>query len=119
MKDYATEQQDSKSVPTIIPFPLNRSASVSQTDVEQLLYDALNYPSSEMTLKKIIEGAVFEAWMKAHSMDAIRVNDSFDAIYICELQPDPVILSDLIMLKQYAGIFDISETVTFDDEWGD
>ena len=120
MRKYAREYDDSKSSPNnLIPFPLNTTSSTLETSVESLLSDALANPETEAHLKGIVEAAVLDAWVKTRLLDIERVDDPFDAIYISELRADPIVSADIKQIRMYADIIDLSNTISFDDEWED
>ena len=113
-------QQESFSKPAeIISFPLTNTSSTSGTNIESLLVDAFFNPDVEAHLKGIIEGAIMNAWVKKHLTDFGRLEDPFDAIYISELKADSIHKQDLERILQYSKIVDLSESLSFDDEWED
>lgn len=120
MSQYAREDNDSESIyNNVIPFPQGNTSTTSETSIESLLSEAIANPETEIRLKGIMEAAVLDAWMKIRLLDVERVDDPFDAIYISELQADPIMSIDINQLQKYANIIDLSNTISFEDEWED
>jgi hypothetical protein len=120
MSNYARQYDDSQSNHNnVIPFNHSPTSSKMGNSVESLLSDALSNPEIETHLKGIVEAAVFEACLKIRLLDVEPYDDPFDAIYISELQADPIISTDINQLQKYANIIDLSNTISFEDEWED
>lgn len=70
-------------------------------------------------MKQAIESSIFEV-LARHLIANQKVEDSpFDAIYLADLTPDPVIREDLLRIERFANIVDISADITFADGWDD
>ena len=121
MIKYFAQQETVSKPADIIPFPQQSMLSTSGTgtNLESLLVEALSNPAVETHLKGIVEGAITNAWVKTHYMDVGTLNDPFDAIYISELKADSVNQQDLGRIFNYSKIIDLSDTLSFDDEWED
>jgi hypothetical protein len=120
MSRYARKKEDYQSKSNkIIPFPVNITASQTETEIDSLIFDALTNPEIEKHLKTIVEAAVIEAWMKTRLFDIERADDPFDAIYISELRADPLVAADAEQVRRYKDIIDLSNTIIFEDEWED
>jgi hypothetical protein len=120
MSQYAKENNDSESIyNNIIPFPQSNASSTSETSIESLLSDAIANPETEARLKGIMEAAVLNAWVKIRLLDMEPVDDPFDAIYMSELQADPIIPADISQIIKYADIIDLSNTISIEDDWED
>lgn len=120
MSQYAKEDNDSESIyNNVIPFPQGNTLSTSETSIESLLSEAITNPETEARLKGIMEAAVLNAWIKIRLLDVERVDDPFDAIYISELRADPIVSDDIMQIRRYADIIDLSNTISFEDEWED
>jgi hypothetical protein len=120
MSDYARKYDDSKtSANNVIPLRQNTPSSTSETSGESLLSSVLANPDTEDRLKEIVEAAVLNVWAKTKLLDIERFDDPFDAIYISELRADPIVSADIEQLSRYANIIDLSETISFEDEWED
>ena len=48
-----------------------------------------------------------------------RPDDPFDALYISELRPDEVEKADIMAFLEHSDIVDLSDTISFVDEWED
>jgi hypothetical protein len=103
----------------IYPLPMENTSSRSGTNLEDLLDDVFSASALENQFKSIVEGAVMEAWLKLRLTDLGPNDDPFDAIYISELQADNINDSDIKRVLKYSQISDISNTITFMDEWED
>lgn len=105
--------------------PLHRYAATSESEtieesnIDSLLRDALTNPEVGAHFKQIMEAAVLDAWMKAKLFDIEKIDNPFDAIYISELRADHVALDDIDRIQRYFNIIDISNTISFQDEWED
>lgn len=119
MTELFRQQKSYTQSAEIIPFPLSSSMSSSGTNIEALLNDVFTNPVTESHLKGIIEGAVMDAWVKSHYTHLGIFDDPFDAIYISELKADNINKHDINEITQYSNIIDISNTISFDDEWED
>jgi hypothetical protein len=120
MSNYARQFDDSQSSHNnVIPLNPSNTSSTIGTSVESLLYDALANPETEARLKGIMEAAVLDAWMKTRLLDMERVDDPFDAIYISELRADPIGPADIKRIQKYSNMIDLSDTISFEDEWED
>ena len=73
----------------------------------------------ETRLKSIVESAVLDAWMRARWGHVDRPDDPFDALYISELRPDEVEKADIMAFLEHSDIVDLSDTISFVDEWED
>lgn len=119
MTKYFGQQESYTKSAEIIPFPLSSSSSSSGTNIEALLNDVFTNPAIETHLKGIVEGAVMDVWVKSHLTYFGISDDPFDAIYISELKADNINNSDIEKIAQYSNIIDLSNTISFDDEWED
>lgn len=121
MTRYSAQQETLSRPADIIPFPQQNALSISGTgtNLESLLVDALLNPTVENRLKGIVEGAIANAWVKTHYTDVETFDDPFDAIYISELKADSFNQQDLGKIFNYSKIIDLSDTLSFDDEWED
>lgn len=120
MSNYARQYNDSQSSHNkVIPLYPSNTSSTMGTSVESLLSDALANPEIETHLKGIVEAAVFEACLKIRLLDIEPHDDPFDAIYISELRADPIVSADINQIRKYANIIDLSNTISFEDEWED
>ncbi len=57
--------------------------------------------------------------MRARWGHVDRPDDPFDAVYISELRPDEVEKADIMAFLQHSDIVDLSDTISFVDEWED
>ena len=120
MIDYVSKYNNSKSSHNnVIPFRQSQTSSKTETGMESLLFDALANPEIEAHLKGIMEAAVLEACLKIKVLDIERHDNPFDAIYISELRADPIVSADINQLSKFAEIVDLSDTISFEDEWED
>lgn len=121
MTRYSAQQETLSRPADIIPFPHQNMLSTSGTgtNLESLFLEALSNPDVENRLKGIVEGAITNAWVKTHYTDMETLDDPFDAIYISELKADSLNQQDLGKISHYSKIIDLSDTLSFDDEWED
>ena len=120
MTGYLNQQKANTRTAEIIPFPSTDTSSSSEANIySSLISDVLTNPSIENHLKGIIEGAVMDTWVKAHIADFGILNDPFDAIYISELRADDIHSHNIDKITQHSNIIDLSDTISFDDEWED
>ena len=118
MNKHIEKYQDFRSRDSnVIPFTLSSTVSTSEASIESLRPDLFTKPEIEAHLKGIVEAAVLDAWMRARLFDIERSDDPFDAIYICELKPDRIMRPDTDRILKYSNIIDLSDTISFDDEW--
>lgn len=107
---------------TVIPFrrtaDISKPETIDEPNIGSLLYDALTNPEVGAHLKRIMEAAVFDSWMKIY-LDIGRVDNPFDAIYISELRADKIDPADIDRIQNYLNIIDLSDTISFKDAWED
>ena len=101
----------------VLQFPYDASSGTSSPNIEAELLDQMMNPDAEKRLKSIVESAVIDAWMKARLFDFDRSDDPFDSIYFSELMPDKIHENDIIRISHYSDLEDLSETISFIDEW--
>jgi hypothetical protein len=120
MTQYAEEYEDSENTSNnVIPFPQGNTSSTTEHSIESLLFKAIASPKTEARLKGLMEAAVLDAWMKTRLLDMELVDDPFDAIYISELRADPIAPADIKRIQSYSDVVDLSNTISFEDEWED
>jgi len=118
MRNYFGQQGSSKSA-EIIPFPSANSLSSSGTNIEASLIDIFTDPTIKTHLKTIIEGAIMDILVKSYVANFEVSDNPFDAIYISELKADHITCHDVEKIANYLNIIDLSNTISFDDEWED
>ena len=101
----------------VLPFTSNVSSGTSSPDLEAGLKGQMMNPDAEERLKGIVESAVIDAWMKARLFDFDKSDDPFDSIYFSELMPDRIAENDIIRISEYSDLQDLSNTISFLDEW--
>jgi hypothetical protein len=102
----------------VIPFRQPDLAATSEEYFDTPT-NPLSDPEVEERLKSIVEAAVIEGWMKTRLLDIEKIDDPFDAIYISELRPDRISNIEIGRITKYSNIEDLSDTISFDDEWED
>ena len=70
-------------------------------------------------LKTLIESITLNVLIQKRFEETLGVDDPFDAIYLSELRPDDIGQNDIRKIVSYSRIKDISDSIKFDDEWGD
>lgn len=71
---------------------------------------------SEDEFKNLIRD---EMYLLMYSQNADPIIDSFDALYLADLEPDAISFKDIDELKKYSSLEDWSGEISFDDEWDD
>lgn len=102
----------------VVPF---RTPNTAVTNEEYLGNPSNQFGSEETdeNLKSIIEAAMFEAYMRAKITIPQIDDDPFDAIYISELRSDTISSEVVENIVKFSNIKDLSETISFNDEWED
>jgi len=75
------------------------------------------YPEVKEYLKNIIEAALLDVWVKTQLVTSERTDDPFSSIYLSELKSDRITEFDILNIEKYKNINDLSNTISFDDEW--
>ena len=104
---------------TVIPFRSSNKSFTSDTSVEESLNNVLTDPAAGGVLEKIVEAAAMNALIKAELADLNVSDNPFDAIYISELRADEINIHDVTKIIRYSRIRDLSDSISFDDEWED
>ncbi len=103
----------------IIPFRQSIRSSTSSISTDETLNDVFSDPAAGNFLKQIVEVAVMDALIKAELANHGVSDDPFDAIYISELKADNIHVHDITKVIRAANIRDLSDSISFDDEWED
>ena len=67
-------------------------------------------------MKTIIESIVAYEIIKQKASNFF-IDDPFDAIYISDLKPDFIPTDNITEFNKYKGIKDLSDNISFNDEW--
>ena len=105
---------DTETSTQIINFPTNILDSTTRSGFYP---DFLMYPELKKYLKNIIEAALLDVWVKTQLVTSERTDDPFSSIYLSELKLDRIAESDISHIEKYKNIDDLSNTISFVDEW--
>lgn len=120
MNEFLAEKLDCTSGRSkVIPFRNYGKETRSEATLESMFLDFLKMPEFEEHLKGMMEAAVINAWIKVRLFDIQSQDDPFDAIYFSELTPDRVTKRAISRFQKYSQIRDLSDTISFVDEWDD
>lgn len=111
---------DPSSGSNILTFPSGaKSSEGSGAFPSHLLTELLGKDVLENKLKETIENAVLEAYLKTRMADLHSNDNPFGPIYISLLEPDNITAVDAQNLTRLFAIEDLSDTITFKDDWED
>ena len=102
---------------SVIPFPIQPYHDPDTLSSDPALAERI--PSLQQVtdeVKSVIESFVTEAYFKRWLSLFKTPDDPFDAVYLSRLRPDPV---DPALLAKYMTIEDISDEISFDDNFED
>ena len=117
---YCAGSETASSYDDVVPlFRDQSSLSDSRANVESLLVRSLIDKQVEARLKDLIEGAVMDVYVRTQFADFEVLENPFDPIYISDLQADPVTKQDIDKIICHSKIIDLSDTLSFNDEWDD
>jgi hypothetical protein len=117
----AALKTETSTYPTnIFPLPnsnygLTRQDTFPDELIEKLLSSSL--PLLEERLKMVIESSVADAIFRFSNENQEVVDSPFDAIYLSELRMDNLVMSDIQEIQSFSDVQDLSDTITFQDEW--
>ena len=119
------------SAAKIIPFPTKTSdeTPVSQTTrqttspndflSDEVMRKIFAAPEFNDYIKSLVEGNVARLIANAMMLKNSATDNPFDSIYLYDLKPDTIDRSHIEKLKKYSGIKDLSEGISFVNEWDD
>lgn len=105
---------------TVIPFPNSYDGTSNRypVSIKNIMEELVTDPAFEDKIKSIVEGYVIDLWLKSIKPD-LSVDDPFDSIYLADLLPDILLPSTIQELETLKNINDLSNTITFNDDWDD
>ncbi len=95
------------------------TVSSQRTFPDELVEKILSSSPIEERLKMMIEASVADALARLYAEQQEQMDDPFDAIYLSELSADPISKTGYHDLGKYVGLKDLSESISFRDDWED
>jgi hypothetical protein len=99
-----------------LTFKNTGNTTQEQITSDDIIEKIISSPDFEDYLQQLIEGSVYTYLAENISTDMNKIEDPFDAIYIADLKPDQVKLSnDNLLLNLSGKILDKSDEIFIDD----
>jgi hypothetical protein len=99
-----------------LTFKNTGNTTQEQITSDDIIEKIISNPDFEDYLQQLIEGSVYTYLAENISTDMNKIEDPFDAIYIADLKPDQVKLSnDNLLLNLSGKILDKSDEIFIDD----
>jgi hypothetical protein len=94
----------------------------SGTSSQEMLTDEVvekifQNPSFEERMKSMIEASVADLLVQRYVNSQEEIDNPFDAIYLSSLAPDKLEEFSINVLELHSKIRDLSDSITFVDEW--
>lgn len=100
----------------VLPFP-HRFFGSSETEA---FTQTLEAPQELFErLRAAFDAYMADTFVRQLQGTSARVDSPFDAVYISALEPDELEESPTAVLKLHADVVDLSDSLQFNDVWGD
>lgn len=114
-----TSQGETETLADVIPIRSRTTAESEASSSYNFIDTLLNNPQFEEKLKSFFENRILSVYLNQKMELSNNTDNPFDAIYISELRPDPVLRRDIEAIVAMSTIEDKSSTIVFDDGWDD
>jgi hypothetical protein len=106
---------------TVVPFRRASGETTHSFFINDLIKTIFDAPEFGDKMKEFIEGYIMDISIKnkEQSLYPSILDNPFDAIYLADLQPDAIPLHTIFNLDSLSNIRDLSNTISFNDDWGD
>lgn len=102
---------------TIIPFPSKNDFATNQFPVQRIIQDVLSHPDLENRIEEMIKSRIIELRVSDIQKSTESLTNPFDAIYLLNLEPDILFVEDRAIISRYATIEDLSDSISFNDNF--
>lgn len=119
MNAIASTGENSGTNVYTFPLPATGTGSSDVLTEEVMSRLVKGFRHDVRALKLAWETVIAGAYLSGRFEKPRDESDPFDAIFICDLRPDPVSRQDVERISRFSGIEDLSHKVQFDDEWDD
>lgn len=99
----------------ILGFPKKNQLASSSSVADYLASEIVKNPQ----LKNFIESVVYGVMVKEKILNQEMSTDPYEALYICDLEPDLLNIRNVKTLKAYSQIIDRSDEIRFNDGMDD
>ncbi len=108
-KEYTDENNTSYNI-----IDLTSSTEASESLILNL-GDLHHLDQIASSLKPIIENYIFNYYFKYLKRVMASEDNPFDEVYLSKFTPDDIYTDDIISIKSYQNIHDLSDQISFDD----
>ena len=104
----------------VIQFPKDPHGSSSKAAYSDDLLDSIfKDPRLGERIQEKIEGQLLALMYRSKIGELREIEDSFDDIYLSELQPDSFRSRTMTEIQKFKSVRDLSAEIRFIDEWED
>ncbi|KFO68001.1 hypothetical protein ER57_07210, partial [Smithella sp. SCADC] len=84
-----------------------------------LINELLSEPEFEEKLQDRVDRYIADYLLNLKLSSQPFIDDPFDAVYLADLQPDIIYIKTIDEFNLLKNIIDLSDTISFKDEWDD
>ncbi|MBU2648708.1 hypothetical protein KKI24_28630 [bacterium] len=96
-----------------------QSDNREQLDITRQIASASNQKADTNEIKNAYETYILKRLISKIMSVSNKYDDAFDAIYFADLSMDSFCDDDIDVLDSFSNIVDLSDTISFDDDWDD